>query len=271
MTEERMVFYVSDGSGVTAETFGQSLLVQFDGVRFKEIRLPFVSDTEKALETQNTIDQAFIHTNQKPLVFSTLVNEELLSIIKKARAQFFDLFQAFVEPLEQELGVKSNHTMGKSHHAKNQAVYQKRIEAINFSLEHDDGQSARNLEAADVILVGVSRSAKTPTSLYLAMQYGVKVANYPFIPEDFERGHMPETLRPYRHKLFGLSIDPERLSEIRFERRPNSTYASLANCQAEVAAAERMMRQNGIRWVNSTSKSIEEISATILQALNIGN
>jgi hypothetical protein len=152
----------------------------------------------------------------------------------------------------------------------NKAVYHRRIEAINFSLEHDDGQSSRNLELADVILVGVSRSGKTPTSLYLAMQYGIKAANYPLIPEDFDRGALPESLKPYKHKLFGLSIEPDRLSEIRFERRPNSVYASLENCQRETAAAEKMMRQNGVRWLNSTTKSIEEIAATILQELNLG-
>ncbi|MGV3683541.1 MAG: kinase/pyrophosphorylase, partial [Acidovorax sp.] len=145
--------------------------------------------------------------------------------------------------------------------------YTDRIEAINFSLAHDDGQSNRDLAGADVILVGVSRSGKTPTSLYLAMQYGMKAANYPLIPEDFERRVLPPALEPHRKKIFGLTIQPERLSEIRNERRPNSKYADLVNCRNEVAEAEAMMRRSGIRWLSTTTKSIEEIATTILQEI----
>jgi regulator of PEP synthase PpsR (kinase-PPPase family) len=145
--------------------------------------------------------------------------------------------------------------------------YKNRIEAINFSLAHDDGQSNKNLSSADVILVGVSRSGKTPTSLYLAMQYGIKAANYPLIPDDFERGKLPSALYAFKSKIFGLSIEPQRLSEIRNERRAGSKYASLENCRYEVNEAEAMMRREGIRWLSSTTKSIEEISTTILQEI----
>jgi len=160
--------------------------------------------------------------------------------------------------------VQSTHTMGRSHTMSDTQTYHRRIDAINFALAHDDGQSAKGLDQADVILVGVSRSGKTPTSLYLAMQYGVKAANYPLIPEDFERDELPSALPQYRQKLFGLSIAPERLAEVRHERRPHSRYAALENCRQEVAAAERMMRREGIRWLSSTTKSIEEIAATIM-------
>jgi regulator of PEP synthase PpsR (kinase-PPPase family) len=176
-----------------------------------------------------------------------------------------DMFRSFVEPLEDEFGVKSNHRIGRFSDAAKSQEYHDRIEAINFSLAHDDGQSARNLEQADVILVGVSRSGKTPTSLYLAMQHGIKAANYPLIPEDFERGHLPSSLMPHKGKCFGLTIDPDRLSQIRNERRPGSRYAALDNCRAEVAAAEQMMRRSGIEWLSSTHKSIEEIATTILR------
>ncbi|NDB13754.1 MAG: pyruvate, phosphate dikinase/phosphoenolpyruvate synthase regulator [Betaproteobacteria bacterium] len=179
-----------------------------------------------------------------------------------------NLFASFVEPLEQELGMKSTHTIGRLHNVADSQRYKNRIEAINFSLAHDDGQSAANLKDADVILVGVSRSGKTPTSLYLAMQHGLKAANYPLIPEDFERKKLPPALLAFRSKLFGLSITPERLSQVRHERRPGSQYASLNNCRYEVAEAEHMMRREGIRWLTSTSKSIEEIATTILQQLN---
>jgi len=176
-----------------------------------------------------------------------------------------DLFQTFVAPLEQELDVKSTHTIGRIHNAVDTEEYKNRIEAINFSLAHDDGQSHKNLAEADVILVGVSRSGKTPTSLYLAMQYGVKSANYPLIPDDFERGKLPTVLYNYKSKIFGLSIDPQRLSEIRNERRPGSKYAALENCRYEVNEAESLMRREGIKWLSSTHKSIEEIATTILQ------
>jgi [pyruvate, water dikinase]-phosphate phosphotransferase / [pyruvate, water dikinase] kinase len=176
-----------------------------------------------------------------------------------------DLFETFVVPLEQELGMKSTHTIGRFHTVSDSAQYKSRIEAINFALAHDDGQLASGLPQAEVILVGVSRSGKTPTSLYLAMQYGVKAANYPLIPEDFERGELPGALLPHRDRLFGLTIGPERLAEVRRERRPNSRYASLENCLYEVTQAERLMRREAIRWLSSTTKSIEEIAATIMQ------
>jgi regulator of PEP synthase PpsR (kinase-PPPase family) len=169
------------------------------------------------------------------------------------------------------LGVKSSHTIGRSHNIADSDEYKGRIEAINFSLAHDDGQSHKNLADADVILVGVSRSGKTPTSLYLAMQYGIKAANYPLIPEDFERGKLPTGLIPHKDKIFGLSISPERLAEVRNERRPGSKYAAPENCRYEVNEAEKMMRREGIRWMSSTVKSIEEIAATILQEIKHEN
>jgi len=176
-----------------------------------------------------------------------------------------DMFGTFVHPLENELGLKSSHRIGRFSDVSKSQEYHDRIEAINFSLAHDDGQSHRDLAGADVILVGISRSGKTPTSLYLAMQYGLKVANYPLIPDDFERRELPPALNPFRKKLFGLTIAPERLSEIRHERRPQSRYASLENCRMEVGEAEAMMRRAGIRWLSTTTKSIEEIATTILQ------
>lgn len=176
---------------------------------------------------------------------------------------------SFVGPLERELGVPSDHSVGKSHEIGDQERYNRRIDAINYTLAHDDGQTNKGLEDADVVLVGVSRSGKTPTSLYLAMQYGIKAANYPLIPEDFERGELPPALENCKDKIFGLSISPKRLSEIRGERRPNSKYASIENCEYEVEEAQRMMDREGIKYLSSTSKSIEEISATILLELKI--
>lgn len=262
----RTVFFVSDGTGITAETFGHSVLTQFD-LKFKQVRLPFIDTLEKAHDAVRKINDAYTADGNRPIVFSTLVKTELAGVVFKSKGLHMDLIQTFVSPLEQELGVKSTHTIGRSHNITDSEEYKNRIEAINFSLAHDDGQSNKNLSTADVILVGVSRSGKTPTSLYLAMQYGIKAANYPLIPDDFERGKLPSALPEFKAKIFGLSIAPERLSEIRNERRPGSKYASLQNCRYEVNEAELMMKREGIRWLSSTAKSIEEISTTILQEL----
>ena len=262
----RTVFFVSDGTGITAETFGHSVLTQFE-LRFRQVRLPFIDTLDKAHEAVRKINEAFATDGHRPIIFSTLVHTELSDVIRKCKGMYMDMFQTFVAPLEQELGVKSTHTIGRSHNIVDSEEYKNRIEAINFSLAHDDGQSHKNLSSADVILVGVSRSGKTPTSLYLAMQYGIKAANYPLIPDDFERGRLPTSLYEFKSKIFGLTITPERLTEIRNERRAGSKYASIENCRYEVNEAEAMMKREGIRWLSSTTKSIEEISTTILQEI----
>ncbi len=262
----RTVFFVSDGTGITAETFGHSVLTQFE-MRFRQIRLPFIDTLDKAHDAVRKINEAFATDGQRPIIFSTLVKTELSDVIRNCKGMYMDMFQTFVAPLEQELGLKSTHTIGRSHNIVDSEEYKNRIEAINFSLAHDDGQSHKNLSSADVILVGVSRSGKTPTSLYLAMQYGIKAANYPLIPDDFERGKLPSSLYEFKSKIFGLTITPERLSEIRNERRAGSKYAALENCRYEVNEAEMMMKREGIRWLSSTTKSIEEISTTILQEI----
>lgn len=262
----RTVFFVSDGTGITAETLGHSVLSQFE-LRFKQVRLPFVDNLDKAYDATRRINEVAETDGKAPIVFSTLVKADLSAVIRQSKAMHMDLFQTFVEPLEQELGVKSTHTIGRSHNTADSEEYKNRIEAINFSLAHDDGQSNKNLASADVILVGVSRSGKTPTSLYLAMQYGIKAANYPLIPEDFERDKLPSGLVNFKKKIFGLTIAAERLSEVRNERRPGSKYAAIENCRYEINEAEKMMRREGIRWMSSTAKSIEEIAATILQEI----
>jgi [pyruvate, water dikinase]-phosphate phosphotransferase / [pyruvate, water dikinase] kinase len=264
-THDRTVFYVSDGTAITSETFGHSLLAQFESMKFKQVRLPFIDTTEKGREAIYRIDRQGRLDGRRPIVFSTLVNAEINAVVRQANAMFLDLFSTFVEPLEIEFGASSTHSIGRSHTVVDSGQYNRRIAAINFSLAHDDGQSNQDLAQAQVILVGVSRSGKTPTSLYLAMQHGIKAANYPLIPEDFERRRLPEVLYRYKDKIFGLTIAPERLSEVRHERRPNSRYAALENCRYEVAEAESMMRREGIGWLSSTTKSIEEIATTILQ------
>jgi regulator of PEP synthase PpsR (kinase-PPPase family) len=262
----RSVFFVSDGTGITAETFGNSILAQFPG-KPRHVRRPFIDSVQKASTVVDEINRVADTEGHKPIVFITLVNDEVLQIVtgEHCRGLVLDMFRTFVEPLEVEFGVKSNHRVGRFSDAAKSSEYHDRIEAINFSLAHDDGQSSRNLDIADVILLGVSRSGKTPTSLYLAMQHGIKAANYPLIPEDFERHKMPGALMPHLGKCFGLTIDPARLSQIRNERRPGSKYAAIENCRHEVREAEAMMRRNGVSWLSSTHKSIEEIATTILR------
>ena len=261
----RTVFFVSDGTGITAETFGKSILAQFP-MRHRQVRRPFIDTEDKAEQVAREINVAAAQEGARPIVFITFANEVVRDHLTRAtHALVFDMFRTFVEPLEVEFGVKCNHRVGRFSDVAKSQEYHDRIEAINFSLAHDDGQSARNLAEADVILVGVSRCGKTPTSLYLAMQHGVKAANCPLIPEDFERGKLPSMLVPHKGKCFGLTIDADRLCQIRNERRPGSKYASLENCRYEINEAERLMKRDSIAWLSSTHKSIEEIATTILR------
>src|ERR1700716_3758280 len=259
MSQRRTVFFVSDGTGITAQILGHSLLTQFEGVDFNQVTLPFVDSAERAEECRARIEAESASGNGQPIVFSTLVNQDVRQVVRRANALFLDFFETFIDPLEAGLGVKSSHTIGRSHSAMDKKEYQQRIEAINFAMAHDDGASHRELGPGDVILIGVSRSGKTPTSLYLALQFGVKAANYPLIPEDFHRGKLPEALRTQKTKLFALTMARERLHKIRKERRPDSRYAALDNCRYEVEEAETLMRREGIHSINSTTKSIEEI------------
>jgi [pyruvate, water dikinase]-phosphate phosphotransferase / [pyruvate, water dikinase] kinase len=267
--QKRTVFVVSDGTGITAEMLGHSLLTQFEGIEFQQITVPFVDSLAKAAQCVARISEAASHDTSRPIIFSTLVDSEVRQAMRAADAYMLDFFEMFLDPLEAELGVRSTHTVGRSHSAFDKPGYSKRIEAINFTMAHDDGVSSREFDRADVILVGVSRSGKTPTSLYLALQFGIMAANYPLIPEDFERNELPKPLLPYRTKLYGLSIHSERLREVRNERRPDSQYSNIENCRLEVQQAENLMRREGIRWVNSTTKSIEEIATTIAQEFKL--
>lgn len=266
----RQIFIVSDGTAITAETLAHSIMTQFPNLSYNQTRLPFTDTVEKAIEVARQINAKGAADGLRPIIFTTFVDPEIMRTFNEAvSGHIIDLFRKFVGPLETELGMKSAHSIGQSHRIRDDVKYNRRIAAIDYTLQHDDGQTNRGLDEADVILVGVSRSGKTPTSLFLAMQFGLKVANYPLIPEDFDRGSLPEALIPLREKLFGLSIRPERLSEIRNERRPNSRYASIENCRKEIEDAENLMVREGIRWLNSTTKSIEEISATIIAELGL--
>ncbi len=267
---QRTIFFLSDRTGITAETLGRSMMTQFDGVNFHFTRLPFLDSAEKMAEAVERINEVMDEEGTRPIIFSTLVNTELLEQLRRdCKALVLDFFDSFNAPLEAELGIKASHVMGRSHGIGNFADYTARIEALNFALNNDDGVSTRNYNAADIILIGVSRTGKTPTSLFLALQFGIHAANYPITEEDLSHRALPEALRPFRDKLFGLTIDPDRLHQIRNERRPNSRYSNSGQCQKEVEAVESLYRKEGIKFINTTHMSIEEISTTILQAAGL--
>ena len=269
MSQKRSAFFISDRTGITAEMLGHSLLTQFEMVTFNEVTLPFVDTIEKAHATVAQINEQAVTDGVRPLLFSTLVNQEISAVVATANALFLDCFEIFILPMEKELGVPASHAVGRSHSANDFANYHHRIEAVNFALAHDDGVSSRDIAEADIILTGVSRCGKTPTSLYLAMQFGVRAANYPLIPEDFSRMRLPSEVEPLKQRLYGLTIRPERLQQIRNERRPGSLYATLANCEFEVREAEALMRRESIPFLDATSKSVEELATTILQAAKL--
>ena len=269
MSQRRRVFFVSDRTGITVEALGSSLLTQFGDFDFLRVTLPFIDTIPKAIQVVAQVNEADHDTGQRPLVFSSIVDDAVRAEINKCNGLVLDVFERFIVPLEQELGEESAHAVGRTHSVSNVKDYNHRIEAINYTLSHDDGITHRGLEDADIILVGVSRSGKTPTCLYLAMQFGIKAANYPLIPEDLEANRLPPSLNPLKQKVMGLSITPERLHQIRRERRPDSRYAALDNCRYEVAAAERLMKQAGIPYLDSTTKSIEEIATHMLHEAHL--
>jgi regulator of PEP synthase PpsR (kinase-PPPase family) len=264
MPHKRTAFFISDRTGITAEMLGHSLLTQFESVAFDEVTLPFVDSVDKAQDVVRHINELAARDGDRPIVISTLVNSDIAEVVRAANALFLDCFEIFIAPLERELGVRASHAIGRSHSVNDFVNYHHRIESVNYTLSHDDGIATHDLTQADLILVGVSRCGKTPTCLYLAMQYGVRAANYPLVADDFDAKRLPAHLEPLRSKLYGLTIRPERLQQIRSERRPGSKYATLANCEFEVREAERLMRNEGIRILDVTTKSVEELATTIL-------
>ena len=269
MPAPRSVFFVSDRTGLTSENMGNALLEQFSELAFKRSTHPFIDSPEKAHALVAQINATAERENIHPLVFSSVVNNEIRQIIKEANAFQINFFDTFLGELEKELDVEATTAHHGHHGIGNTQRYDARMEAVNFSLNHDDGVSDKNLKEADVILMGVSRSGKTPTCLYLALQYGIRAANYPLTPDDLDSDDLPRMVKPYRSKLFGLTIEPSRLHNIRQERRPNSTYAHLNTCKQEIADAQAIYRRHAIPFANTTHKSVEELAVEILQACKL--
>ena len=264
-SKKHPVFFVSDRTGITSETLGHALLTQFSSVGFEYFSLPFITSKHKARQAVAKICEAGERSGQRPIVFSTMIKDDYKPIIAECDAHIIDFFDAFIMPLERELGVHSTHTSGLSHGISDEAVYMQRIEAVNYALQNDDGISVKHLNSAEIILIGASRSGKTPTCLYLGLQYGIRAANYPLTDVDVGHLELPTVLEPYREKLFGLIISPDRLRSIRELRRPGTQYASLGQCQKEIREIKALCDQESINYVDTSHVSVEEISASILQ------
>lgn len=262
---ERTVFIVSDHTGLTAESVARSLLAQFEPVHFRYVTYPF-TDTEA--EVKAVVDEArrlLVASGVRPIIFSTLANAVLNDQLKTAPALHLDLFRTYLGELELELGQPPTGRVGRFHGMENTGQYFSRIEAVDFVLATDDGLGEKQYQMADVILVGVSRAGKTPTCLFLGLQYGIRASNYPLAEDDFERETLPEPIKAYRPKIFGLTIDPRRLQQIRTQRKPGSRYATLDQCEYEVRRAEQLFRRLGLGYFDTTTASIEEIAASIVQ------
>lgn len=265
LNEKRTVFYLSDRTGITAENLGHSLLTQFDLSEFKQMTLPFINSTDKAQATVEYINMAAKESGKRPIIFSTTVNDEIRGVLREANALFLDLFDTFISQIEAELQQKSAHVEGKAHGVVDREAYSSRIDAMHYAIEHDDGASIREFDKANVILIAPSRCGKTPTCIYMAMQHGLYAANYPLTEEDLENHRLPRVLQSQKDKLYGLISDPERLHQVRSERRPGSKYASLAQVNYEIRQAEQLYKSNGIPYMDSTNHSIEEIATVIMQ------
>jgi len=264
----RTIFYISDGTGITAETIGHSVLTQFDSVDFDTFRIPFVDTEDKAQAAAVRLKTMYAQTGARPIVVNTIMDQKLSDIVAASGALMLDVFAPFIGPLETELGTLRSSRVGKAHGLNDFTEYEARINATNYALTHDDGIDV-NYADADVILVGVSRVGKTPTCLYMALHYGVKAANYPLTEEDLERLELPKRLVPHRARLYGLSIDAQRLAQVREARRPGSRYAELKQCRWELDQADKLFRRDAIAVQNTTHTSIEEIASKILSQLGI--
>jgi regulator of PEP synthase PpsR (kinase-PPPase family) len=264
----RTVFFISDSTGITAETIGNSMLAQFEGVQFDTHRLPFIDNPQKAEAASLRIKTKYAQDGQRPIVVNTMTSRALCDIVAGSGALMLDVFAPFIDPLEAELGTKQSGAVNRSHGLVDFERYEARINATNYALAHDDGLDV-DYNESDLVLVGVSRSGKTPTCLYMALHYGVCAANYPLTDDDLDKLELPTRLRPYRSRLFGLTIDPIRLAQIREQRRPGSRYATLKQCRWELEQADRLMRRENIPVLNTTHTSIEEISSKIFEYLGI--
>ena len=261
----RSVFFISDGTAITSETLGRSILSQFPTVPFETRVIPYVDTLDRADEAVNQINLAHQRDGVKPLVFDTIVDPVIRERINGADAFNLDIYEGLISKIADEIKVQPAPHTGHAHGDVDSENYKSRIDAVHFALDNDDGARTTHYDAADIILIGVWRSGKTPTSLYLALQFGIRAANYPLTEDDLYENSLPKALKPYRDKLFGLVIDTDRLVKIRNERRAGSRYASYQQCQQELRAIQGIYISQGIPNIDVSTMSIEEIATRILQ------
>ena len=256
---------VSDSTGETVNTIARACIVQFEGVEVEEHIWPMVR-TKKQLEDICAEIEA-----EPGLVMFTLLDgalrNQLQSFCRGVRIPCISVLDPFIAAFGSYLGVESRGLPGRQHAMDSE--YFDRIDAMNFVMHHDDGQAVGNLKEAQVILVGVSRTSKTPTCVYLANR-GIKAANVPIVPN----APLPEALTNAKHALVvGLTEDPVRLVQVRRNRlrmsqdEPDTEYTSLESVKAEVAAARRLFNKHGWPVIDVTRRSIEETAAAVLQLL----
>lgn len=266
--EARAVYFISDSTGVTAETLGNALLANFPDTRFRRHTVPFVSTVSGAKKLLATLTRSR-EAGEHPLIFTTVKSADVLAVLHASEFETIDLLGGHLRELELALGTAASVRPGSFHGLGDAERYFARMRAVEYAIEHDDAQSFRALDQADVIIIAPSRCGKTPTTMYLALQYGLLVANYPLTDDDFPTETLPPTVAPYAKKCFGLTTTPLRLSQVRHERRPDSVYASLAQCTLELRRAEDLYRRNRVPFLNSSTKSVEEMSAVIMQSMRL--
>lgn len=265
----RSVFYVSDSTAMTAKGLGKSLLAQFDNIAFIEYLRPYIDTEPKVLQLVNELKHAQVLDGQAPIIFASMMDETLMAALSSQVSGVIDILKPFMQQLELMMAEKSSRAVGRAHNASNVDVYKKRIEAIDFTLATDDGLQINNYDHADIILLGISRSGKTPTALYLTLNFGLKVANFPFTADDLPRFTLNPAHERNRFKLIGLMISPARLQSIRRERRPESKYADHLQIMLELDALNELFFREKIPFIDTTTRSVEEIAASIMSIVSI--
>ncbi len=263
------VFFLSDSTGISAETMGNALLIQFPELHFERTVIPFISSVEEARRVVRELDATLAASARTPLVFTTAASDAVRLELRTTKCPVIDFFDLHMQRVEAILDTRGVRLAARLHGVGDVQRYNSRMQAIEYTIEHDDGQSVRGLDKADVVLVAPSRCGKTPTAMYLALQHGLFVANYPIVEEDLDTNELPRPVRDLRERCFGLMTTPARLSAVRQERRPGSQYASVEQCTFELRRTEAMFAMHQVPVVDSSTKSVEEIATMILQNLNV--
>ncbi|WP_028582415.1 pyruvate, water dikinase regulatory protein [Desulfogranum japonicum] len=261
------VYYISGSTAILAEDMGRALLAQFSGFRFKEEKIPFIHTVAEAEEALNRIlDQC---KEEKPLLFCTIMDQHTRDVFNHPDVLFFDIFLETLEKVETSLGVCALREPGYSRHFT-MSKMTKRVDAIHYSLEHDDGTKPKDYDIADLILVGVSRTGKTPVSIYLATHMELKAANFPLTADHLGKHELPKEIVKNKSRAIGLTASPRYLHEIREKRYHGSTYASLDTCTRELQQARQLYRRYDLKTLNVEGRSIEELAVQAVQLVGKG-